>query len=173
MLSEHEERIQELLLIQRVAQRISSILDLDRLLQEILSDVCRTFGYDRATMWLKDDATDDLVLHGWSGPYYSEGARFRIGVDGIVGHVAVTLVTYYAPNVLVDPYYRISDDQSRSEVAIPLVVGGRLVGIFDVEDTRLDAFPTARITLLEALAGHVATAVENARLFRQERLEKE
>ena len=173
MQNEHEERIQELLLIQRVAQRISSILDLDRLLQEILSDLCRTFGYDRATMWLKDDATNELVLHGWSGPYYTEGARFRIGVDGIVGHVGVTLETYYAPDVQVDPYYRISEDQSRSEIAIPLVVGGRLVGIFDVEDTRIDAFPPARIQLLEALAGHVATAVENARLFRQERLEKE
>jgi sigma-B regulation protein RsbU (phosphoserine phosphatase) len=173
MHDEHEERIRELLLIQRVAQRISSILDLDRLLEEILTDVCRTFGYSRSTMWLKDDATNELVMHGWTGPHHSEGDRFRIGVDGIVGHVGVTMETYYAPNVLVDPYYRLSEEQSRSEVAIPLVVGGRLVGIFDVEHTEVDAFPPARIQLLEALAGHLATAVENARLFRQERLEKE
>jgi sigma-B regulation protein RsbU (phosphoserine phosphatase) len=173
MHDEHEERIRELLLIQRVAQQISSILDLDRLLEEILSDVCRTFGYRRSTVWLKDDATNELVLHGWSGTHYSEGDRFRIGVDGIVGHVGVTLKTYYAPNVLVDPYYRLSEEQSRSELAVPLLVGGRLIGIFDMEHTELDAFPPARIQLLEALAGHVATAVENARLFRQERLEKE
>src|SRR5262249_17531411 len=107
MHDEHEERIRELLLIQRVAQRITSILDLDRLLEEILSDVCQTFGYRRLTMWLKDDATNELVLHGWSGTHYSEGDRFRIGVDGIVGHVGVTLKTYYAPNVLVDPFYRL------------------------------------------------------------------
>ncbi|HKF41813.1 MAG TPA: GAF domain-containing SpoIIE family protein phosphatase [Thermoanaerobaculia bacterium] len=173
MHDEHEERIRELLLIQRVAQRISSILDLDRLLEEILSDVCRTFGYSRLTVWLKDDATDELVLHGWSGTHYSEGDRFRIGIDGIVGHVGVTLKPYYAPNVLVDPYYRLSEEQSRSELAVPLLAGGRLIGIFDIEDTEIDAFPPARIQLLEALAGHVATAIENARLFRQERLEKE
>jgi len=173
MHDDHEERIQELLLLQRVAQRISSILDLDRLLEEILSDVCQTFGYRRSTVWLKDDATNELVLHGWTGPHHREGDRFRIGVDGIVGQVGVTRETYYAPNVLVDPYYQFGDERSRSELAIPLMVGGRLIGIFDVEHTEIDAFPPARIQLLEALAGHVATAVENARLFRQERFEKE
>lgn len=173
MHDEHEETIRELLLLQRVAQRISSILDLDRLLEEILNDVCRTFDYSRSTLWLKDDATNELVLHGWTGPHHREGDRFRIGVDGIVGQVGATLETYYAPDVTVDPHYQLGDERSRSELAIPLLVGGRLVGIFDVEHTEIDAFPPARIQLLEALAGHVATAVENARLFRQERMEKE
>jgi len=173
MHDQHEETIRELLLLQRVAQRITSILDLNPLLEEILNDVCRTFGYSRSTLWLKDDATNELVLHGWTGPHHSEGDRFRIGVDGIVGRVGVTRETYYAPNVLVDPYSQLGDERSRSELAVPLTVGGRLIGIFDVEHTEIDAFPPARIQLLEALAGHVATAVENARLFRQERLEKE
>ena len=173
MHDEHEETIRELGLLQRVAQRISSILDLDRLLEEILTDVCRTFNYSRSTLWLKDDATNELVLHGWTGPHRREGDRFRIGVDGIVGQVGTTLETYYAPDVTVDPHYQLGDEQSRSELAIPLLVGGRLIGVFDVEQTEINAFPPARIELLEALAGHVATAVENARLFRQEHLEKE
>jgi len=173
MHDEHEERIQELLLIKRVAKRISSILDLDPLLAEILSDVCRTFSYERSTIWLKDDTTNELVLHGWTGTYHSEGDRFRIGVDGIVGHVGVTLQTYYAPNVHTDRFYRLSEERSQSELAIPLVVRGRLIGILDIEHTEIDAFPPARIQLLEALAGHVATAVENARLFLLERLEKQ
>jgi sigma-B regulation protein RsbU (phosphoserine phosphatase) len=106
-------------------------------------------------------------------PPSPRGDRFRIGIDGIVGRVGVTQETYYAPNVLLDPYYQFGDEQSRSELAIPLIAGGRLIGIFDVEHTEIDAFPPARIQLLEALAGHVVTAVENARLIRQERLEKE
>lgn len=53
------------------------------------------------------------------------------------------------------------------------MVGRRLIGIFDVEHTEFDAFSPARVQLLEALAGHIATAIENARLFQQERLEKE
>lgn len=133
MHDEHEERIQELLLLQRVARRIASILDPDRLLEEILTDVCRTFGYRRLTVWLKDDTTNELVLHGWPGPHYREGDRFRIGVDGIVGRVAVTRETYYAPNVRIDPYYRLADEGSRSELVIPLIAGQRLIGIFDLE----------------------------------------
>jgi sigma-B regulation protein RsbU (phosphoserine phosphatase) len=168
-----EERIEDLLLLQRVAQRISSILELDRLLEEILADVAGTFGYHRCAVFLKDDATNELVIHGWTGPYYREGDRFRIGVDGIVGHVGETGETYYARDVLVDPYYRFTEEQTRSELEIPLMAGGRLIGVFDVQHTELDGFPPARVQLLEALAGHVATAIENARLFRKERLEKE
>jgi len=112
-------------------------------------------------------------LHGWPGPHYREGDRFRIGVDGIVGQVAATLQTYYAPDVTIDPNYRVADEGSRSELAIPLLIRGRLIGVFDVEHTDLGAFSPARIQLLEALAGHVAIAIENARLFRQEHLEKE
>jgi len=59
MPDEHEETIRELLLLQRVAQRISSVLDLDRLLEEILADVCGTFQYTRSTLWLKDDAANE------------------------------------------------------------------------------------------------------------------
>jgi sigma-B regulation protein RsbU (phosphoserine phosphatase) len=140
---------------------------------ETLADVCRTFDYARSTLWLKDDATNELVLHGWSGSHHREGDRFRIGIDGIVGQVALTLRTYYAPDVTIDPNYRLADEGSRSELVIPLLVGGRLVGVFDVEHTDRDAFPPARIQLLETLAGHVAIAIENARLFRKEHLERE
>ena len=173
MYDAHEERLRGLLLLQRVARRISSLLDHDRLLEEILTDVSQTFGYNLATIWLRDDTTNELVLHGWAGPHHRQGDRFRIGVDGIVGRVAVTGEAYNAPDVRVDPYYRLADERSRSELAIPLTAGGRLIGVFDVEHTELDAFTPARVELLEALAGHVATAIENARLFRQERLEKE
>jgi phosphoserine phosphatase RsbU/P len=168
-----EGRIEELLLLQRVAQRITSILDLDRLLEEILADVERTFGYHRTAVFLKDDATEELIIHGWTGPHYREGDRFRVGVDGIVGHVAATRLTYYAPDVRTDPYYRFTEEGTRSELEIPLLAGGRLIGVFDVQHTEVNGFSPERIQLLEALAGHVATAITNARLFQKERLEKE
>ena len=123
-------------------------------------------------MWLKDDATNELVLHGWTGSHHRQGDRFRIGIDGIVGQVGLTR----GPTTL--PTYGRSKLPARRRgqpirARIPLLVGGRLVGVFDVEHTDSDAFSPARIQLLEALAGHVAVAIENARLFRQERLEKE
>ena len=81
--------------------------------------------------------------------------------------------TYYAPNVLVDPYYQFGDERSRSELATSLIVGGRLIGIFDVEHTEIDAFSPARVRCSKRWRRALATAIENARLFQRERLEKE
>jgi Stage II sporulation protein E (SpoIIE) len=64
------QQVEELLLLQRVAQRIGSTLDLEVLLKQIVSDVEETFGYCRSAVLLKDDATDELVItHGWTGDH--------------------------------------------------------------------------------------------------------
>ncbi|MCI0696086.1 SpoIIE family protein phosphatase [candidate division KSB1 bacterium] len=173
---DQNQRIQELFLLQRVAQRINSILDLDVLLEEVVNDVAQTFGYSRSGVLLKDDATNELVIaavRGWTINYHVKGDRFKIGAFGMVGHVGETGETYYAPDVTVDPYYQISETSTRSELDIPLKVHGRLIGVFDFQHHELNAFPAGRIQLLEALAGHIATAIENARLFQRERQEKE
>lgn len=168
--------IQDLFLLQRVAQKINSNLDLDALLEEIVNDVSQTFACSRLAVFLKDDQTNELVVGadcGGEAQHYLKGARFKIGEYGIVGHVGATGETYYAPDVTVDPYYQVGDDQTRSEVAIPLRSHGQLIGVFNAEHKELDGFSPSRIQLLEALAGHVATAMENARMFQRERIEKE
>jgi|GEM_PF-133014 len=173
---EQNQQIQELFLLQRVAQRISSIIELDFLLEEIVGDVAETFGYTRSGVLLKDDVTNELVIaavHGWTKNYHLKGERFKIGEYGIVGHVAATGETYYAPDVTIDPYYQVSEELTRSEVDIPLKIRGRLLGVFSTQHNETDAFSPERIQLLEALAGHIAAAIENARRFHRERLEKQ
>ncbi len=173
---EQNQLIQQLFLLQRVTQRINSNLDLDSLLEEIVTDVAQTFGCSRSGVLLKDEKTDDLVIaavHGWTKNYHMKGDRFKVGELGIVGHVGATGETYYAPDVTRDPYYQVSEDLTRSEVDIPLKSRGQLIGVFNAQHNELDAFPPGRIQLLEALAGHIATAIENARMFRRERMEKE
>ena len=162
--------------MQRVAQRINSILDPEVLLEEVVDDVAATFGYSRSGVLLKDEKTDDLVIaavRGWTVNYHVKGDRFKIGEYGIVGHVGKTGETYYAPDITVDPYYQISEQSTRSELDIPLKVHGRLIGVFNFQHHDPDAFSPSRIQLLEALAGHVATAIENAQLFQRERQEKD
>jgi len=173
---ELREQVDELFLLQRVAQRISSLLDLEVLLEEIVGDVCQTFGYSRSAVLLKDESTNELIIaavRGWTVNYHQKGERFKIGEYGIVGHVGVTAETYYAPDVLIDPYYQVSEPLTRSELDIPLKGHGRLIGIFNVQSTSVDGFPPSRIRVFEALAGHLATAIENAELFLRERQEKE
>lgn len=173
---EQHQLIQELFLLQRVAQKINSTLDLETLLEDIVGDVAQTFGYSRSAVLLKDDTTNQLVIaavRGWTINYHKKGDRFKIGEYGMVGHVGATGETYYAPDVRVDPYYQVSEELTRSEVDIPLKVHGRLIGVFNAQHNEVNAFSPARIQLLEALAGHIATAIENARLFQRERREKE
>jgi sigma-B regulation protein RsbU (phosphoserine phosphatase) len=173
---DQKQRIQELLLLQRVAQRINSILDLDILLEEVVNDVAQTFGYSRSAILLKDDETNELeiaAVRGWTVNYHMKGERFKIGELGMVGHVGETEETYYAPDVISDPYYQISEESTRSELDIPLKIHGRLIGVFNFQHQEINAFSDSRIQLLEALAGHVATATENARLFENERKEKD
>lgn len=173
---DQNQRIQELFLLQRVAQKINSILDLDILLEEIVGDVAQTFGYSRSAVLLKDDETNELVIaavRGWTINYHLKGERFKIGQYGMIGHVGETGETYYAPDVMVDPYYQVSEELTRSEVDIPLKVHGRLIGVFNAQRNEFNGFSASRIQLLEALAGHIATAIENARMFRRERMERE
>lgn len=174
-MNDENQKIKELLLLQRVAQRINSILDLDLLLEEVVSDVAQTFGYSRSGILLKDEETNELVIvavRGWTVNYHVKGDRFKIGEYGMVGHVGFTEETYYSPDVTIDQYYQVSEESTRSELDIPLKIRGRLIGVFNFQHQEKNAFTDSRIQLLEALAGHVATAIENARLFGNERKEK-
>ena len=172
---DHVLRIEELFLLQRVAQKISSILELETLLDQIIIDVANTFGYKRLAILLKEDQTDELVIAaGWTGELCLKGTRFKIGEGlGIGAHAAATGQTFYAPDVRKVPFYVAGEQETLSEVDIPLTIRGELIGIFNVEHAEGNAFSPERIRLLEALAGHVSTAIANARMFQRERLEKE
>src|SRR5262249_7604002 len=91
----------------------------------------------------------------------------------MVGHVSATGETRYAPDVRLDPYYADRESSTLSEVDIPLISRGKVIGVLDAQSPSLNGFSAEQIELLCALADNLAIAVENARLFRQERLEKE
>src|SRR5271169_1797512 len=91
----------------------------------------------------------------------------------MVGYVAGTGQMRYAPDVRKDPYYIGCAECTLSEVAIPLHVDGKLIGVFTASHPELDAFPSEQLRLLQALCNHVAVAVHNARRFQQERSERE
>src|SRR5262245_19166508 len=169
-------RIEELYLLQRVAQKINSTLDLDLLLDQIVGDVAKTFGYDRLAVLLKEHNSDELVIAaGRTGELCLKGTRFKIDQEaGMSAHAAARGETVYAPDVRGKFRSNIAGEvDTRSEIDIPLKVRGELIGIFNVQNTEMNAFAPERIRLLEALAGHVATAIANARMFQRERFEKE
>jgi len=170
-------QIEDLLKLQKAAQKITSILDLDQLIDKVVNDVALSFGCLDADVYLHDEQRGQLVLshaHGCTDcALHGKGHSLKIGKEGMVGYVAGTGQMRYAPDVRKDPYYIGCEASTLSEVAIPLHVEGKLVGVFTASHPELDAFPSEQLRLLQALCSHVAVAVHNARRFQSEQRGRE
>lgn len=165
--------IEDLQRVQKAAQRITSILDLDQLIDSVVNEVILGFGCVEASIYLHDEAHGEMVLSGVRGcSVNGKGYRLKIGCEGMVGYVAANGQMRYAPDVRQDEYYIGCEESTLSEVAIPLRVGERLVGVFTASHPEIDGFPRQQLRILQALCDHVAVAVDNARRFQSERAER-
>jgi len=170
------DQVEDLLKLQKAAQKISSILDLDQLVDKVVNDVARSFGCLDSDIYLHNEERGELLLvcaHGCTGcELHGPGHSLKIG-KGMVGYVASTGQMHYAPDVRQDPHYIGCEESTLSEVAIPLHVEGELVGVFTASHTELDAFSACQLRLLQALCADVAVAVHNARRFQKEQRQRE
>jgi len=150
------EQVEELLKLQKAAQKINSILDLDQLIDKVVNDVARSFGCVEADIYLYDEERGELVLacaHGCAGcAVCGTGNSLKIGKQGMVGYVAGTGQMRYAADVRKDPYYIGCEESTLSEVAIPLHVEGKLIGVFTASHPELDAFPAEQLRLFRHCA---------------------
>lgn len=168
------ESVQELLKLQKAAQKISSILDLDKLVDKIVNDIACSFGCVEINVYLHEPENCEMVLAGVHGcSVHQKGHRLKIGKEGLVGYVAATGQMRYAPDVSRDPYYMACEKDTHSEVAIPLQVDGKLVGVFTASHHELDAFDAEQLWLFQGLSSHIGVAVQNAQRYQQERSERE
>jgi len=167
-------QVESLQKLQKAAQKISSILDLDQLIDNIVNDISHSFGLLESSVYLHDEARGEMVMGGVHGcSIHQKGFRLKIGKEGMVGYVASTGQMRYAPDVRKDEYYVACEHSTHSEVAIPLQVGHHLVGVFTASHPDLDAFPRQQLRLLQALCDHMAVAIHNARRFQSERTERQ
>ena len=160
--------------LQRATYLVASTLDFDCLLDRVVNDIASSIGNVEVSVWLRADDADEMVLRGVRGcTKYEKGERVGIGRLGIVGHVAATGKMHYARNVEKDPYYITCEPTTLSEVGIPLKADGAVIGVLCIDHEAMDAFSDDQLQVLQAMAGHIAIALENARVFRRERLERE
>ena len=165
---------EDLLRLQKASHRISSILDLDQLIDRIINEIARSFGLVEANIYLHEPDRDELVLacvHGCT--MHEKGHCLKVGKEGLVGYVAATGQMRYAPDVREDPYYLPCEASTLSEVAIPLLVENQLVGVFTASHPELNAFRPQQLKTLQTLSSHIAIAIQNARIFQQVREERE
>jgi len=168
------EQVQDLVNLQKATKKISSILDLDQLIDDVVADIAASFDCIEANIFLRDETRQNMVVAGVHGCTCNrKGQLLKIGKDGMVGYVAATGQMRYAPDVSKDPYFIACEPHIRSEVAIPLEIKGEVIGVFTASHRELDAFPLEQIRLLQSLCSHLAVAVENAQLVQRERRERE
>jgi sigma-B regulation protein RsbU (phosphoserine phosphatase) len=161
-----------------IGHEFSSILELDELLTRIAQLTKRIVDYRTFGIFLLDPQT--LALEMKLAVKFGEAENLppvKLG-EGIVGYAALHKEAVLAPDVRKDPRYIEAVADVRSELAIPLLVKDRCIGVFDLESPELDAFDNDDVEVLTLLASQAAVAIENARLYEtiranEERLERE
>jgi len=170
-----EQRAIQLQIVSSVARTIASVQDLNTLLPNITNLVSDQFGFYHAGIFLVDGTTEFAVLRAAN----SEGGtamlerqhKLKLDTNSIVGYVASRGEHRVALDVGIDSIYFNNPDlpNTRSEMALPLRVGGHVIGVLDVQSTQPNAFAESDIATLTTLADQVAIAIENARLFSEAR----
>jgi sigma-B regulation protein RsbU (phosphoserine phosphatase) len=157
-----------LTLMLEVSERINSTLDLDELMGRIAEIVKRAIDYEVFAILLLNEKTQELRVRFSIGHPEELVRTLRIKVgEGIVGRAAQLRRAVLVNDVLKDPAYIQSLPSVRSELAVPLMFKGRVIGVLDLEALWPDFFNESHMSLLELLASRMAMAIENARLYRR------
>jgi len=162
------ERIEETEVLYQVGRTLISTRDHDQVLHQILKVVQKSLGYSRCGILLIDEERGELYLKAAQGVGLKEAHDFRlkIGQEGISGWVASTGEVLNVPDVRKEPrYVQGPTIRPASELALPLKIGSQVIGVLDVQSTRIGAFGERDIRILSSFADQAAIAIENARLY--------
>jgi sigma-B regulation protein RsbU (phosphoserine phosphatase) len=150
-----------------LSQEFSSILALDELLSKIAKTIHALINFDAFSILLVD-AERRVLRHRFSERYDQRVALDNIPLGkGITGAAADARESINVADTLTDPRYIASHPDIRSEVAVPLIVQDRVVGVMDLESERIAYFTEDHVRVLNLLAPQIASSVENARLYEE------
>jgi diguanylate cyclase (GGDEF)-like protein len=154
----------ELRIIYRIAQETTAVLDLDSLLDHIVTIIREVMGYYMVALLLPGSKAGELRVGAHSG-YAVDITGLTISVDeGITGWVFTNGEPKIVPDVRAEPRYIGVDDKVRSELAFPLISRGRVVGVLNAESQQADAFSEADVALMSAVGSQLASSLEVAQL---------
>jgi sigma-B regulation protein RsbU (phosphoserine phosphatase) len=170
---------QTLAVLNDISRELTSILDLDDLLERIGQLMKRVIDFQMFTILLLNERTQQLE-HRFSTRYGE-----RISIDrkvplgtGIIGIAAQERMPVLVPDVRKDARYILLNPETRSELSVPLIYKGKVIGVLDLEHTRTNYYNEDHVRTLGTLAAQIAISVENARLYQrvaeeEQRLERD
>ena len=155
----------QLAFLMRLANALNATLDLQTIMRQTAELVRAVIDFRILAILLLNERTNDLRMRYQIGHTpETERRRFRIG-EGIIGQAAERKEAVLVNDVSTAENYVSANDAVRSELAIPLIVKGRVIGVIDIESEEVGYFQEEQVRLLELTASRVAVAIENARLY--------
>jgi GAF domain-containing protein len=154
-----------------VSRQTASILNPEQLLDEVVQLISDRFDFYHAAVFLLDTRGQFAILHAASSEggkrMLARGHKLEVGREGIVGYAAYQRRAHIALDVGEEAIFFSNPDlpHTRSEMALPLIVRGRVIGVMDIQSTEAQAFAEEDINALQSLADQIALALDNARLL--------
>lgn len=171
---ETQRRAVQMETIGQVSRRISAILDRDSLLDEVVNLIKGQFGYYHVHIFGVEPETSEVVFWAGAGETGQAianlgGIRLKIGEQGIIGWVAGHGEPLLVQDVSQEPRFvpnQVLPD-TRAELAVPLKLGDRVIGVLDVQSDQLYAFDEGDLFTLQTLADQTALAIQNASHYQE------
>jgi PAS domain S-box-containing protein len=168
-----QQRSQQLRTAAEIARDTSATLDINEVLAKSVNLVRDRFGFYHSSIFLVDSLGEYAVLRESTGEagarMKAQSHRLAVGSKSVVGTAVGTAKPRIVNDVTIEPNYYANPllPDTRSEIAIPLIVGERVLGAVDVQSTKIGAFQEDDVAILQILADQLAIAVLNANLFAQ------
>src|SRR5258708_6444187 len=163
-----KERSELLDFLLEVSAAITLTLDLDQLLANVAEIVQKVLPYDLFAILLYSERRRDLRIRYAVGHRDDVIRNLSIAVgEGITGIAAASREPVLVSDVRNDPRYLNAVDAVRTELAVPMTARGKLVGVIDLQSTRVSAYTEYDRALMRLIAARVSIAIDNARLYRR------
>ena len=170
---------QTLEVLNEISRELTSILDVDALLERVGQLLRRIIDFQMFSVWLVNER--DQVLENRFAIRFGERfyPRENIPLDrGLVGAAMADRRLVNVADVRKDPRYHVFNLEARSEMAVPLVYKGKVIGVLDIEHTRTNYFNEDHERAMSTLAAQIAISIENAQLYQrvahqEQRLERD
>jgi PAS domain S-box-containing protein len=165
-----QERATQLALLNEIGGQVAALLDMDQVLDRAAHLVQERLGYHHVGLFTRDAGEERLVMRARAGefaPLFPPDHSLALG-QGLVGWVGQHGETLLANDVDAEPHYvNPYPDRlpTRSELSVPIRIGDEIVGVLDLQSPQPNAFDPDDVATLETLAGQLAVAMNNARLY--------
>ncbi|WP_165866049.1 GGDEF domain-containing protein [Lucifera butyrica] len=144
----------------RITSIVQKTVNEKEVLEEILNGINRELGFCNMAIFLFEEDSQELVIKGHRG--YRDNLRIPLG-QGVIGYAVSLRELVYVPDARLEPRYIKLHEDNVSEVAIPLIVDDKIIGVLDVETTRERVLQSYDLDFLRSLAGQIAITIAHAK----------